>query len=113
MRWIYYKESSGQAPAKEFVDTQPLELREKLFMNLERLVRFGVRLGEPFVTDLDGVSGLRTTQGSDACVTMFFCSTDENFVLLHGSRSGGTEALDHAQEVARSRMRDCLKRSAR
>lgn len=113
MRWVYYQESSGRAPAKEFVDAQPIELREKLFMNLERLVRFGVGLGEPFIIDLDGILGLKTTHGSDACVTMFLCKTDEAFVLLYGSRSEGVKDQNRAPKVAESRMRDYLTRRAR
>lgn len=111
MRWVYYQESSGQTPAKEFVDAQALELREKLFMNLERLVRFGVGLGDPFVTDLGGIMGLKTTKGPETCATMFFCTTEEDVVLLHGSLNGDVENLDQALEVAESRMRDYLKRS--
>jgi phage-related protein len=111
LRWVYYKEASGRVPAKEFVDAQPPELREKLFMNLERLARFGAGLGDPFVSDLGDVSGLTTTRGSEACVTMFFCRTAESFVFLHGSQSGGAEDPNQALEVAESRMRDYFRRS--
>ena len=48
-RWVYYTAVSGRVPVKEFIDGQSAEVRQKIFFDLERLVRFKIKLGSLYV----------------------------------------------------------------
>lgn len=41
-RYVYYKAISGRVPVREFIDSQTPEVRERIFSDLERLVRFNM-----------------------------------------------------------------------
>lgn len=41
-RYVYYKSASGRVPVREFIEAQDVKVREKIFADLERLVRENV-----------------------------------------------------------------------
>jgi phage-related protein len=84
-RWVYYRTTSGREPVREFIDAQSARVREKIFFDLERLVRFNVKLGSPYVEKIEGRDfwELRTKLGSDIYRTFYFAYTGRKFVLLH------------------------------
>lgn len=114
-RWVYYKTASGRAPVREFIDEQAVEVREKIFSDLARLVRFNVRLGPPYLEKVEGRDfwELRTKVRGDIYRTFYFAHTGKKFVLLHAYQKKSQRAPRKELDVAEERMRDYLQRSGK
>lgn len=114
-RWVYYKTASGRVPVKEFIEEQSADVRAKIFSDLQRLVRFNVRLGAPYVRKMAGREfwELRTKVGSDTYRTFYFAHTGQKFVLLHAFQKKSQKAPKRELDTAEERMRDYLKRTKR
>ncbi len=112
-QWVYYKTDSGRVPVREFIDEQAVEVREKIFSDLLRLVRFNVRLGPPYVEKVKGRDfwELRTKVRGDLYRTFYFAHTGKKFVLLHAYQKKSQKAPRKELDVAEERMGDYLQRS--
>lgn len=113
-RYVYYKDASGKVPVREFIAAQEAKVREKIFADLERLVRENVRLGPPFARKLSGRDfwELRTkAPGGDIYRTFYFAFTGRKFVLLHAFHKKSQKTPLHDLELAERRMADYLKRA--
>lgn len=113
-RYVYYKGASGRVPVKEFIEAQDVKVREKLFADLERLVRENVRLGAPFARKLAGREfwELRTkAPGGDIYRTFYFAFLGRKFVLLHAFQKKSRKTPKVDLELADERMSDYLERS--
>lgn len=106
-RWVYYKAASGRVPVREFIDAQSAEVREKIFFDLERLVRFNVKLGAPYVEKVEGRDfwELRTKLGGNIYRTFYIAYTGRKFVLLHAYHKKSQKAPKKELEVAEARMK--------
>src|SRR5215208_329865 len=109
-RWVYYKTASGRVPVKEFIEEQTADVREKLFSDLQRLIRFNVRLGAPYVRKMAGRDfwELRTKVGGDIYRTFYFAYTGQKFVLLHAFQKKSEKAPNRELDTAEERMQDYL-----
>ena len=114
-RRVYYKAPSGQVPVREFIEEQTADVREKIFSDLERLVRFNVRLGAPYVRKVAGRDfwELRTKSGGDIYRTFYFAHTGQKFVLLHAFQKKSQKAPKKELDTAEERMRDYQERTKR
>ena len=114
-RYVYYKTASGRVPVREFIDAQSAEVREKIVSDLQRLVRFNVRLGSPYVEKVTGRDfwELRTKMGGDIYRTFYFAHTGKKFVFLHAFQKKSQKAPRKELETAEERMKDYLKRTKR
>lgn len=112
-RWIYYKMASGRVPVREFIDEQSVEVREKIFSDLVRLVQFNVQLGPPYVEKVEGRDfwELRTKVRGNIYRTFYFAYTGKKFVLLHAYQKKSQKAPKKELDVAEDRMSDYLQRS--
>ncbi len=112
-RWVYYKAASGRVPVREFIDAQGVEVKEKIFSDLVRLVRFNVRLGPPYVEKVEGRDfwELRTRVRGDIYRTFYFAHAGKKFVLLHAYQKKSQKAPSKELNVAEERMGDYLRRS--
>jgi phage-related protein len=113
-RYVYYKGASGRVPVKEFIEAQDVKVREKLFADLERLVRENVRLGAPFARKLAGREfwELRTkAPGGDIYRTFYFAFSGRKFVLLHAIQKKSQKTPRADLELAEERMKDYVERS--
>jgi len=111
-KWVYYKAASGRVPVKEFIDEQVEEVREKIFFDLQRLVRFNVRLGSPYAEKVEGRDfwELRTKMSGDIYRTFYFAQTGRKFVLLHSIQKKSQKTPKKELDVAEERMKDYLQR---
>lgn len=105
-RWVYYKAASGRVPVREFIDAQSAEVREEIFFDLERLVRFNVKLGAPYAEKIEGRDfwELRTKLGGNIYRTFYIAHTGRKFVLLHAYHKKSQKAPKKELEVAEARM---------
>jgi phage-related protein len=112
-RWVYYKMTSGRVPVREFIDEQAVEVREKIFSDLERLVQFNVQLGSPYVEKVEGRDfwALRTIVRGNIYRTLYFAHTGKKFVLLHAYQKKSPKAPKKDLDVAEELMSDYLQRS--
>jgi phage-related protein len=112
-RWVYYKMASGRVPVREFIDEHSAEVREKLFADLGRLVRFNVRLGPPYVEKVESRDfwEMRTKVRGNIYRTFYFAFTGKKLVLLHAYQKKSQKAPKKELEVAEERMSDYLRRS--
>lgn len=76
-RYVNHKTLSGRVPVREFIDSQTPKVREKIFSDLERLVRFNVELGPPYVEKVTGRDfwELRTRIEGDIYRIFYFAYT--------------------------------------
>lgn len=100
---------------REFIDSQPAKVREKILSDLKRLVRLDVELGSPYVEKVTGrdVWELRTKLGGDIYRIFYFAYTGKKFVLLHGFQKKSQKAPGKELQRAEDRMRDYLERKGR
>jgi phage-related protein len=112
-RWIYYKMASGRVPVKEFIDEQAVEVQEKIFSDLVRLVQFNVQLGPPYVEKVEGRDfwELRTKVRGNIYRTFYFAYTGKKFILLHAYQKKSQKAPKKELDIAEERMSDYLQRS--
>lgn len=112
-KWVYYKAASGRVPVREFVDEQQEEVREKVFFDLERLVRFHVKLGPPYTEKVEGRDfwELRTKVRGNIYRTFYFARTGRKFVLLHAIQKKSQKTPKKELDVAEERMKDYLERA--
>ena len=104
---------SGRVPVREFIDEQAVHVREKMFSDLARLVRFNVKHGPPYVRKVEGRDfwELRTKVGGDIYRTFYFAQTGKKFVLLHAYQKKSQKAPKKELDVAEERMSDYMRRS--
>jgi len=112
-RWTYYKMASGRVPVREFIDEQAVEVQEKIFSDLVRLVQFNVKLGSPYVEKVEGRDfwELRTRVRGNIYRTFYFAHTGKKFILLHAYQKKSQKAPKKELDVAEERMSDYLQRS--
>lgn len=98
-----------------FVEEQSVELRVGIFEDLERLVRFGVRLRYPYIEKVKGRDfwEIRTRVGGDIYRTFYFAHTGRKFVLLHAYQKKGRKAPMREPDTAELRMKDYIERTRR
>ena len=111
-KWVYYKAASGRVPVREFIDEQVEEVREKIFFDLKRLVRFNVKLGPPYAEKIEGRDfwELRTKVKGDIYRTFYVARTGRKFVLLHAIQKKSQKTPKKELDVAEERMKDYLQR---
>lgn len=99
-------------PVREFIDEQVGEVREKIFFDLKRLVRFNVKLGSPYAEKVEGRDfwELRTKVSGDIYRTFYFAQTGRKFVLLHAIQKKSQKTPKKELDVAEERMKDYLTR---
>lgn len=105
--------ASGRVPVREFIEEQAVDVREKIFSDLERLVRFNIRLSPPYVEKVEGRNfwELRTKVSGNIYRTFYFAHTGKKFVLLHTYQKKSQKAPKKELDVAQERMSDYLQRS--
>ncbi|MDP2937004.1 MAG: type II toxin-antitoxin system RelE/ParE family toxin [Dehalococcoidia bacterium] len=82
-RLVYYRDSSGRYPVKEYVAKLDPGERAKVRFDFDLLKQFGVQLGAPYVRSLGGkLWELRTTGRSQHRI-VYFAVAGRRLVLLH------------------------------
>ena len=96
------------------VDTMNGVGRE-VFFDLERLVRFNIKLGSPHVEKIEGRDfwELRAKLGGDIYRTLYFAHTGKKFVLLHAYHKKSKKAPKRELDTTEERMKDYLERTKR
>ena len=111
--WIleFYQSENGRSPVKEFVDELDAQSRAKVAKTLNLLEEYGIALGMPYTKHLEKhLWELRIRQARNQYRVIYFLSTGQNFVMLHGFAKK-TSAVSRADvETAKRRQDDYLAR---
>lgn len=82
---IFYEESDGTEPAKEFILNLDAKMRAKMLRTIEMLKKNGNKLREPESKPLDdGIMELRAKVGSDISRVLYFFIIGKKAVLTNG-----------------------------
>ena len=81
----FYETDDGSKPAKEFILSQPIKMKAKLFGMLKLLEDYGIQLREPYSKLLeDGIFELRCKQGTDITRVLYFFYQNGRIILTNG-----------------------------
>lgn len=81
---IYYKNSDGTIPVKEFIDKRSIENKQKILSIIDYLQELGVNLPRPYADYLrDGIYELRVKLSGDQTRTLYFFCYETCIVLTH------------------------------
>ena len=81
----YFEKEDGTYPAEEFILSQDVKMRAKLFRLLELLEEKGNTLREPYSKSLDdGIFEIRAKQGSNITRVLYFYYIGNKIILTNG-----------------------------
>lgn len=81
----YYEKEDGTRPAEEFILSQDVKMRARIFMILEFLEEMGPQLREPYSKSLgDGIFEVRAKQGSNISRVLYFFVVGQKIILTNG-----------------------------
>lgn len=81
----YFEKEDGTYPAEEFILSQDVKMRAKLFRLLELLEEKGNTLREPYSKSLDdGIFEIRAKQGSNITRILYFFYIGNKIILTNG-----------------------------
>lgn len=81
----FFEKNDGTSPAKDFVLSQNIKMRVKLFRTLELLEIKGNELREPYSKFLgDGIFEVRVKQGTNISRVLYFFVSGKKIILTNG-----------------------------
>ena len=81
----YFEKEDGTYPAEEFILSQDVKMRAKLFRLLELLEEKGNTLRGPYSKSLDdGIFEIRAKQGSNITRVLYFFYIGNKIILTNG-----------------------------
>lgn len=81
----FYEKADGTFPAEEFILSQDVKMRAKLFRLLELLEIKGNELREPYSKHLeDGIFEIRAIQGNNITRVLYFFVVGKKIILTNG-----------------------------
>lgn len=81
----FYKADDGSEPAKDFILSQELKMKAKLFALVDLLEERGTELRDPYSSPLgDGIFELRCKQGSNITRVLYFFYYEGKIILTNG-----------------------------
>ena len=81
----YFEKEDGTYPAEEFILSQDVKMRAKLFRLLELLEEKGNTLREPYSKSLDdGIFEIRAKQGSNITRVLYYFYIGNKIILTNG-----------------------------
>lgn len=81
----FYENESGTKPAKEFILSQDIKMKTKLFGLVDILEQYGNQLRGPYSKYLeDGIFELRAKVGSDISRVLYFFYYEGRIIITNG-----------------------------
>ena len=95
----YYETESGKKPVSEFIQSLPVKLEAKAYLDIGLLEQFGAQLTMPYSRFIkDGLFELRVQQaGSNARIFYFFV-VGKNIILTSGFLKKTKKTPPHEME---------------
>lgn len=81
----FFEKDDGSFPVEEFILSQDIKMRAKIFRNLELLASHGDMLREPYSKSLgNGIFEIRTRVKSDITRILYFFVLGKKIILTNG-----------------------------
>ena len=81
----YFERQDGSIPVEEFLLSQDLKMRAKIYRLLSLLEEFGNTLREPYSKSLEnGIFEIRAKQGTDISRVLYFFVVGQKIILTNG-----------------------------
>ena len=107
----YYETSDGEYPAEEFILSQNVKMRAKIFRILELLEEKGNALRMPYSEHLDdGIFQIRAQVGNDITRVLYFFVVGHEVILTNGFVEKTQETPPAEIELAKKYRADYFNR---
>ncbi len=107
----YYEKSDGTHPAEEFILSQDVKMKIKLFRLLELLELKGNELREPYSKSLsDGIFEIRANQGNNITRVLYFFVVGKKIILTNGFVKKTQKTPENEIELAKKYREDYERR---
>lgn len=107
----FYKKSDGTYPAEEFILSQDVKMKTKLFRLLELLELKGNELREPYSKSLsDGIFEIRANQGNNITRVLYFFVVGKKIILTNGFVKKTQKTPENEIELAKKYREDYERR---
>ena len=105
----FYEKENGEKPCLEFLNTLDVKLRAKAFRDLKILEERGTELRLPYSEHLDdGIFELRTKQGTNIILNLYFFFVENKIIVTHGFRKKTQKTPSGEIERAKEYRKDYL-----
>ncbi len=111
MNWKveYYRDTKGNEPVADFIDSLPVGTRTKVFRLIDLLGDYGILLNEPYTRQIkDKIREIRIKDRQGAIRVLYFTFSGRRFILLHGFVKKADKTPEKEIEIAEKRMTDFL-----
>ena len=107
----FYKTADGKSPAEEFIDSQKLKMRTKIYRTMDLLEDFGTALRMPHSEYLgDDIFQLRVQAEGEKARILYFFLVGQNAILTNGFIKKTPQTPKNELELAKKYKADYLKR---
>ena len=107
----YYEKQDGSIPVEEFLLSQDLKMRTRIYRLLSLLEEFGNTLREPYSKSLtDGIFEIRVQQGTDISRILYFFVVGQKIILTNGFVKKAQKTPMKEIELAKKYRKDYVKR---
>ena len=103
----YFEKQDGSIPVEEFLLSQDVKMRAKIYRLLLLLEEFGNTLREPYSKSLkDGIFEIRAKQGTDISRVLYFFVVDRKIILTNGFVKKTQKTPSEEIELAKKYRKD-------
>ena len=107
----FYETTSGECPVKEFIQSQDVKMRAKIYRTLELLEESGNALRMPYSEYLgDGIFQLRAQVGNNITRVLYFFVVDGKIIMTNGFIKKTKDTPPSEIELAKKYRADYLAR---
>ena len=107
----FYETSAGTCPAKEFIESQGVKMRAKIYWTLNLLEEHGQSLRMPYSESLgEGIFQIRAQVGNDITRVLYLFVVDREIILTNGFVKKTQETPPSEIELAKKYRADYLSR---
>ncbi|OGW68935.1 MAG: hypothetical protein A2036_03390 [Omnitrophica bacterium GWA2_50_21] len=111
---IFYWTERGEMPVKNFIESLPEKIRQKIAAWIDLLEHEGPSLRRPYADKVkDKLYELRIRLGSDNIRVLYFFFLKDKAILLHGFRKKDWKIEANDLEIAHKRALDFISRYER
>lgn len=108
----FYETEDGSKPAREFMLSQEIKMKAKLFRLVDMLEQYGNELREPYSKSLgDGIFEIRAKVGTDVTRVLYFFYYEGRIILTNGFVKKSQETPQNEIKKAKLYRREFLERS--
>lgn len=108
----FFQKNDGSMPAEEFISTQDVKMRAKIYRMLTLLEERGNELREPYSKNLtDGIFEIRAKQGNNITRVLYFFYVNNKIILTNGFVKKSQKTPVSEIEIARKYRKEYIRKN--